>query len=274
MFSLCLNTSTISGYKLNLQEEVAVVAEAGYAAIEPWIRELEAHESAGGSLEALGREIRDRGLSVQGAIGFFDWIVEDDAQRAAGLEIAKRDFDRVARVGGHLIAAPPMGAIDVENLNLPRAAERYRTLYDLGQEFGVLPLVEVWGFSKSLNRLGEAAYIAIESGAPGAAILADVYHLYKGGSGHAGLGLLSGSHLPLFHVNDYPASISPAAINDADRVWPGDGDAPLKEILHLLDSIGFDGFLSLELFNPAYWQTDALSTAKLGLGKLRAVLES
>lgn len=272
MFKTCLNTSTLRGYKLPLGAEIDIAARAGYDAIEPWLSELEAHENSGGRLEDLARQTRDLGLSVQGAIGFFAWIVDDPQQRADALETARRDMDRVARLGGTLIAAPPMGATEVSGIDLRRAAERYRDLCEVGRAIGVRPLVEVWGFSQTLSRLGDAAFIAIESGHPDAAILADVYHLHKGGSPHAGLALLNGDYLPLFHVNDYPANPGPAQIKDEERVYPGDGVAPLGEIFATLTNIGFDGYLSLELFNPSYWNGDALETARTGLDKLRQVL--
>ena len=132
-------------------------------------------------------------------------------------------------------------------------------------------MVEVWGFSANLNRLGEAALIALESGHPQACILSDVYHLYKGGSPIDGLTLLSGNRLPVFHVNDYP-ELAPAHITDADRVYPGDGVAPLRRILRNLDYAGFRGYLSLELFNEAYYQEDPLAVAKTGLEKLKRVV--
>ena len=273
MFKTCLNTSTLRGYKLPLVQLVSIARDAGYDAIEPWIDELEAHQNGGGSLEELGREIRDAGLSVQGAIGFAPWIAEDEAERAQALEAARRDMELVARIGGTLIAAPPMGAVETPGLELARIAERYAALCAVGRECGVRPLVEVWGFSQTLSRLGEAAWVAIESGAPNAGVLADVYHLYKGGSPIEGLRQLNARSLPIFHVNDYP-QIAPAAIGDADRVWPGDGIAPLAEIGQILRALGFDGFLSLELFNPNYWRGDPLQTAKTGREKLGLIAGS
>lgn len=272
MFKTCLNTSTLRGFKLPLAQTVQIAAEAGYNAIEPWIDELQAHEAGGGSLEELGQHIRDLGLSVQGAIGFAEWIVDDEARRKAGLETARRDMELVARVGGQLMAAPPMGAVETSGMSLERIAERYAALCEVGREFGVRPLVEVWGFSQTLSRLGEAVFVAIESGTPEACVLADVYHLYKGGSPLSGLNLLNGAALPIFHVNDYPASIASTDITDADRVFPGDGDGPLGQIFETLRSIGFDGFVSLELFNPAYWQGDPLKIALIGHEKLRIAL--
>ena len=42
---------------------------AGYDGIEPWIREMEDYEKAGGRLEELGKQIEDNGLEVISAIG-------------------------------------------------------------------------------------------------------------------------------------------------------------------------------------------------------------
>lgn len=272
MFKTCLNTSTLRGFELPLARGVEIALEAGFDAIEPWLSELEAHQKSGASLEALGREIAGAGASVQGAIGFAEWIVDDEAKRRAGLERARRDMELVAKIGGNLIAAPPAGATQTSGLDLSRAAERYAALCEIGREFGVRPLVEVWGFSQTLSKLGEAAFVAIECGHPDAGVLADVYHLHKGGSPPGGLGVLNGAKLPLFHVNDYPASPHRAEIKDADRVWPGDGVAPLSPIFSELQGIGFDGFVSLELFNPNYWTGDPLETARLGARKLKETL--
>ncbi|MGH7201061.1 MAG: sugar phosphate isomerase/epimerase family protein, partial [Planctomycetaceae bacterium] len=99
------------------------------------------------------------------------------------------------------------------------------------------------------------------------------YHIYKGGSAFEGLKLLNGTCLQHLHVNDYPADPPRETLRDADRVYPGDGVAPLGDILRTLRDIGFHGTLSLELFNPEYWQQDALTVAKTGLEKTRNAVE-
>jgi len=273
-FGYCLNTSTISGQKLSIVDEVGIAAKAGYRAIEPWIRELDEHVKNGGSLKELGRRISDAGVTVESAIGFFEWAVDDEGRRRRALEEAKRNMDSVKQIGGKRIAAPPVGATDRSDIDLHRIAERYRALLELGDQMGVVPQAEVWGFSKTLGKLGDAALVAIESGHPSACILPDAYHLYKGGSEFRGVRLLNGNAMHVFHFNDYPASPPRSEINDAQRVYPGDGIAPLKELLRDLRDIGYRGFLSLELFNRDYWKLDALTVASTGLAKMRAVVRS
>jgi 2-keto-myo-inositol isomerase len=271
-FRYCLNTSTLQGQKLDLVEIVEIAAKAGYQAIEPWVTELDRYAKAGGGLRDLSRRIHDRGLTVAGAIAFFEWGVDDPARRRAGLEEARRAMELVQKLGGTRIAAPPAGM--TPGLDLLRAAERYRTLLELGDRLGVVPQVEFWGFSRALGRLGQAALVALESGHPRACILADVYHLYKGGSASRGLRLLSKDALHVLHFNDYPADPPRAAIADASRVYPGDGVAPLGDTVRDLRHIGFGGVLSLELFNRSYWKQDPLVVARTGLAKMRTVVRT
>ena len=271
-FRYGLNTSTIQGQKLSLVEEIEIAAAAGYQAIEPWIEEIERYVEGGGSLPELKRRLDDHGLTVEGAIGFAEWIVDDDARRAKGFETARRDMELVAQIGGQRIAAPAMGATEIAGFDLFRIAERYRALLELGEQTGVAPILEVWGFSKTLTRLSEATFVAQETGHAQATILADVYHLYKGGSPIEGLALLNPAVLPVLHMNDYPG-LPQETIGDADRVYPGDGIAPMQQLFAILHRIGFQGVLSVELFNRAYWQQDALTVAKTALVKTRAVAE-
>jgi 2-keto-myo-inositol isomerase len=265
----CLNMSTIRGQKLTLPQQVEVAAKAGYQAIEPWMGELDKFVQDGGKLADLRKQIADAGLTVESAIGFAQWIVDDDEKRKAGLEQAKRDMGTLQQIGGKRIAAPPTGAVDQTDLSLLKAADRYRALLELGESMGIIPQVEVWGFSKSLSRLGETMLVALEARHPKACVLPDVYHLYKGGSDFSGLRMISSQAIQVFHMNDYPKDPPRATIKDADRVYPGDGIAPLGDVLRTLLASDFHGVLSLELFNPEYYKQDALEVAEKGLAKMK-----
>jgi sugar phosphate isomerase/epimerase len=271
-FLLGLNTSTIRGQNLGIVREVEIAAKAGYGGLEPWVGEIEDYQKSGGSLADLKKRIADAGLRVESAIGFFDWVVDDEAHRRKGLESAKRSMELVQQIGGVRIAAPPVGATKETGLDLRRIAERYRALLEAGDVMGVVPQVELWGFSTTLGRLAEAAYVAIESGHPKACILPDVYHLYRGGSDFSGLPLLGPGAIHVFHVNDYPAKPPRAELTDADRVFPGDGVAPLRQILKDLRDGNFRVMLSLELFHREYWKQDPLTVVQTGLRKMKALV--
>src|SRR5205085_8571361 len=134
--------------------------------IEPWIRELDEYVKQGGSLSDLRKRIADAGLKVESAIGFAKFLDEDETERAKGLEEAKRSMDLVRAIGGERIAAPPVGVTDKTGLDPFALAERYQALCVLGKEMGVLPQLELWGFSKTLCRLGEVACTGTEAAHP------------------------------------------------------------------------------------------------------------
>ena len=229
-FTYCLNTSTIRGQNLGIEGEVDTAGKAGYDGIEPWFRTIKAFTDAGGKLKDLRKRIEDNGLTVDSAIGFAKWVVDDEEQRSKGFEEAKRDMDTIAQLGGTRIAAPPAGAPWKETIDPHRAAERYRALLELGDSMGVIPQIEMWGGNGTIGRVSTAIFIAIEADHPKACFLGDAYHTYKGGSGFDGIKLLSGNALKCYHMNDYPADPPRETIRDEHRVYPGDGIAPLTKL--------------------------------------------
>ncbi|MCA9041280.1 MAG: sugar phosphate isomerase/epimerase [Planctomycetaceae bacterium] len=272
-FRYCLNTSTIREQKIGIEREIELAGNLGYNGIEPWIRELDQYEAEGGSLKDLRKRIEDAGLTVDSAIGFARWIVDDEAERKAGLEQLKVDLDKLQQIGGTRIAAPPTGATNGPALDLWKAAERYRAILEIGEQFGIIPQLEVWGFSENLSRVGESTFVAMESGHPAACLLPDVYHIYKGGSDFNTLHMLGSKSVHVFHLNDYPADPPRDSISDKDRVFPGDGVAPLGSIFRNLHEVGFRGTFSLELFNPTYWERDPEEVARDGLEKMKASVQ-
>ncbi|MEM6689539.1 MAG: sugar phosphate isomerase/epimerase family protein [Planctomycetota bacterium] len=275
-FRFALNTSTIRQQRLSVPEQIRVTAEAGFDGIEPWIRDLRRFIEQGGSVADLRKQIEDSGLRLVSAIGFAQWIVDDETQRRKGLEEAKRDMELVRDLGGRHIAAPPIGAHkpNMPKPDLPTIAQRYRDLCQLGQSMDVHPQLELWGFSPTLSRLGELAFVATEAAHPMARLLPDFYHIRRGGNDFEGLAMLEASMMDCFHINDYPGDIATNELSDADRVFPGDGDAPLSNLIAGLGDRGFRGYFSLELFNPDYWKRDALEVAREGLKKCRLVAQA
>ncbi len=272
-FLFCLNTATIRGQKLGIVKEIELVAKAGFDGFEPWVDTIDEYVKGGGKLADLRKQIADAGLTVEGAIGFPEWIVDDESRRAKGMERAKREMDMIAKIGGKRFAAPPAGATDLPKLDPLKAAERYRELLELGDQIGIVPELELWGFSKNLNRLGECAWVAMETGHPKACVLADIFHMYKGGSDYRGLRLLGRDAVQVLHMNDYPGEPPRDKIDDSYRIYPGDGTAPVVEILRALRTNGGQKVLSLELFSKKYWAADPLEVAKTGLSKLKSVVE-
>jgi len=273
IFRFCLNTSTIRGQTSpGLLKYIEIAAKAGYDGVELWVSDVMDYLKAGNAVNTLAKIISDKGLKVENAISFTSWMTDDPAKRKEGRRQLEEEMDIMAALGCRYIAAPPAGVERGKPINFQEAGSYYRGILELGRKHGVIPLLEFWGASGTLYNLSQALAIAAAADDPDAKILPDVYHIFRGGSGFNGLKLLSGSTVEVIHFNDYPADKPVNQQTDSDRVYPGDGAAPLKQVLRYLLEMGGTKVLSLELFNKTYWSRDPLAVAKTGLHKMKALV--
>jgi 2-keto-myo-inositol isomerase len=271
-FGYCLNTSTIRGNNLDLVSVIDVAASAGFHAIEPWIREIDDYTSKGGTLKDLGKRIADAGLTVEDAIAFNSFLDDDEGRRVASMEKVKIDMDKVAQIGGTRIAAPPgnnRAAVTLDN-----AAKYYREALETGEKTGVQPLLELWGTHPVLGPLSHGIYVTVAAERADASLLLDVFHLYKSGTAFTALKQINGASLHVIHLNDYPQAADSSTLSDSNRIYPGDGVAPLRQILRDLRDNGFRGYLSLELFTRDDWARSANENLKTAMEKIRATVRS
>ena len=63
------------------------------------------------------------------------------------------------------------------------------------------------------------------------------------------LSALRGDRLFMVHVSDCPAR-APFTAQRAESYWPGEGDAPLEELLRRVRATGYDGPCSVEVMDP------------------------
>jgi sugar phosphate isomerase/epimerase len=268
-FKFCLNTSTIRGQKPGLKGYIEIASRAGYDSLEIWVMDVKAYKEEGNSMPALKKFISDNKVTIDDAIGFAPWMVNDEAQRKQGFEQMKMEMDLMAEIGCTRIAAPAAGVKPGDPFDLFRVGERYKALIELGRKTGVMPQLEFWGPSPVFYHFGQALMAAASANDPDVKILPDVYHLFRGGSGYDCLKMVDGNLIDVIHMNDFPADVPREKQNDGHRVYPGDGAAPLKQILSDLKNMGGTKVLSLELFNEKYWKDDALTVAKTGLEKMK-----
>ena len=271
---VCFNTSCILNYNLGIEEELELTAAAGFRAVEVWSQRIGVFLDQGGKLADLKKRADDLGLTIVNGIGFATWIMDEPDKRQEGLETMQREMNWIAELGGKHIAAPAAGPWNQRIEGIDVCAERFRTIMELGGRTGVQPMLELWGTSPTLSKLSDVVAIALATGRSDAALLLDAYHLYRGGNSFDSLALLNGRILPVFHLNDYPAA-PVDELTDQDRVFPGDGICPTSNLLRILHSAGFDGYLSLELFNPEYQkQMKPLELIKTGFSKMNRALDA
>jgi 2-keto-myo-inositol isomerase len=272
-FEYCLNTSTIRGQNQTITKNLEIASRAGYDSVELWISDIKGYLAEGRSVASLRKIIIDNKLEIANAIGFAEWMADNDEQGNKGFLQMETEMYILAELGCRRVAATASGVRSDSPPDLFKAGERYKQLLDLGRKTGVMPQLEFWGSSKTFYHLGQAVMVLAVADDPAGRVLADVYHLFRGGSGFNGLKLLNGKVIEVFHMNDYLSAIPIQKQTDADRVYPGDGAAPMEQILTDLRNMGGTKILSLELFNPEYYKQDPLAVAKKGIEKMQHLVE-
>lgn len=274
-FKYALNMSTIRGQKLGFIKELEVASKAGFGSVEIWIDSFQTYLKEGGTVKEAKRIIDDLGLEIENAIGFARWIVDDEVMRTAGLKQLQGEMEQLAGIGCKRIAAPPSGAngANAALLDLNVITERYIKILEMGEQTGVKPVLEMWGASPNLKKISQVLYVVAESEHKDARALLDIFHIYKGGSSFDSLAFVGKPAIDIFHVNDYPSDILPAKISEPDRIYTGDGIAPIRQALQAIKDPNKQIVISLEVFNQSYYQQDALLVAQTGLAKMRAIAE-
>ncbi len=266
-FVYCLNTSTIR--PTPLLEKIRVAGQAGYEAIEPWNDEIDGYIAEGGSISDLKKAISDAGLKVVSVIALHSWITSDGTAHTAVLDECRRRMHQAVQLGSpYIVASPPQEVVDLD-----RATKRFAELMEIGKSLGVIPTMEFLGFVDGVKNVAAAWAIARETGDTKATVVADVFHMIRGGGTIDDLLQLTGDRLANFHINDVPASPDPLTQTDYDRVMIGEGIADLSKVIANLRSIGYCGPLSLELFNRDLWECDPEMVVKRGLERIRSLVE-
>jgi sugar phosphate isomerase/epimerase len=262
-FQYCLNSSTIQ--PVPLLDKIRLASDAGFRALELWSDDIDACLQAGGALADIRRALEDRGLEVPGVIAVHGWLGSRGKEHAAALTEAGRRMEQAAAIGSRrIVASPPL-----ERCDLDGAAEQYRELIELGSGFGVWPAMEFLGFAGSVHTITQAWEIARGADHPEARVVMDPFHILRGGGSVAEIAQVPGDRVAIWHWNDVPPAPPLPQQGDADRVMPGDGAGPLREIERQAVASGYAGYVSLELFNREWWERDPAETVRIGMEKMR-----
>ncbi|MBO0992379.1 sugar phosphate isomerase/epimerase family protein [Bacillus sp. SD088] len=266
-FKTSLNASTLFPFELDVIQQIEVTKQAGYDGIELWMRDIDSYLENGGSIQTIQTALKKNDLELINAIAFFKWADEDQETREAAFKQAKEEMELLASIDCLSIAAPPFG--EVKSVTLDKMAQSFDRLVTLGRKIGVEPLLEFWGRSQQLSTLEQAQLVLKKLQVTNGKLLIDPFHMYVGGSNFANLQSLQANQIGIVHVNDYPSSPSKEEIEDADRVFPGEGMSDTFAIGNTLTEIGYKDYLSLELFITDYENKSALEVAQHGLNTLK-----
>jgi 2-keto-myo-inositol isomerase len=143
----------------------------------------------------------------------------------------------------------------------------------IAESYGVGIAFEFLGFPWSSVRTAAQAWEVVqETDRTNVGMVVDTCHFYAGGSTSDSIGALDSSKVAILHINDVEP-LPRDTITDANRLFPGDGVIPLRQIIGDFRKIGYDDVASVEIFRPEYWQRDPLSVAEEAKVKSLQVLE-
>jgi len=270
-----LNGAT-TGARVDLATDIRVAGEAGYQVVELRDTKIERYLASGGTLASL------RGLLQQAGVEVLSINALEDSTLRVGPALEPvlartRTFCEWARALGcpYVISVPsflPPEGLDEGQVRV-RTAAALRAMAAVAGEYGVMVGFEFLGFpANSVNTLRAARAIVDDVGDPRVGLVIDAFHFYAGGSRLEDLDGLDGSRVFIVHLDDAEPG-PPAALTDAQRLWPGEGVIPLKPLLTRLEEIGYRGAYSLELFRPAYWAMDPAEVARVGLAAMRRLFD-
>ena len=246
----------------SFEEDMAAYASAGFDAVELWLDKLkpflEKH-----TLKDARKLLADRGIKAIGACYQGGLMLTRDKQRQEVLAEFRTKLETCEALGVPVLVVPsdfPAGSVTRDDYD--RAADGLREAADIAGRHKVALAIEFIKGGKLVGSLRTALALARKTEKKNVGVLLDTFHLYAGASKVEHILEMKKSELLLVHINDLaPGYIEIAT--DKDRVLPGEGVLPLKEMLNTLSRIGYDGYCSVELFNEELWRQDTQEAARL-----------
>jgi 2-keto-myo-inositol isomerase len=265
----CLNQDTIRTTPTNTF--ISIAKKTGFEAIELTWDKVES-ALANNSLKTLSKEVERQGVAVASINGPENFNLLSPKQflevkdRTRKLAQAARELrcNLLAPVPSPMTSRLSEDEVRTQTVeSISQMAEVCREDINLGLEF--------LGMSDcSVSNLKTAMEIVKAVNRKNVGLTLDSFHLYLSGSQLLDAETLGSDRVFIVHVHDSePGDLR--ALRDSNRVFPGQGVINLKQLVKDLAKIRYDGFLSLELLKPAYWEEDPEKIAAIGRESLRRV---
>lgn len=164
-----------------------------------------------------------------------------------------------------------MSPVDRGRGEVRAAAASIREAADIAGRHGVRLAMEFNSQCEQLNALGPMREVMALVSHPACGLLLDTYHLGRSGAQPRDLEDVARSEIAYVQYSDVPRSgLEPGKA--LDRLPPGKGSVPFKEIFRVIAAKGYTGPMSYEAPNPQAWARPAEEVAREALAATRAVL--
>ena len=262
---LALHTWTLDTTPLS--DVLRIARDTGWNAIE--LRRVDFARAAaqGRGADAVLDQVQASGLPVACVGVELGWMGATGEERRRLLGVFEESCRWAQALGCPTVMSPvdkgPAG-------DLEGAVGSLREVGAIAARHGVRLALEFNALCEYWNTLPRVRDLARRAAHPGCGLLIDTYHLGKSGAKPEDLDDLDVTEIAYVQYSDVPRDPKPGA--NTDRLPPGQGTVPFREIFGRIGKKGYAGYLSYEAPNPAAWARDASAVAREALEATRAQL--
>ncbi|MBN9274602.1 MAG: sugar phosphate isomerase/epimerase, partial [Mesorhizobium sp.] len=239
-------TVTVSG---DLGQKLAAIAAAGFDGVEIFENDLLVFDK---SPAEVGRIVRDHGLEISLFQPFRDFEGMPEPYRGRTFDRAERKFDVMQELGADLVlvcsnVSPiALGGID-------RAAADFRELGERAARRGLRVGYEALAWGRHINDHRDAWEIVRRADHANVGLILDSFHTLARRLDTNSIRSIPKDRIFLVQLADAP-------LIDMDLLYwsrhyrnmPGEGDLPVTDFTRAVAATGYDGYLSLEIFNDQF----------------------
>ena len=239
-------TVSLSG---DLSEKIQAIARAGFDGVEIFENDFIAFDH---SPREVGAMVRDAGMVVTLFQPFRDFEGLPEPYRQKAFDRAERKFDVMEAIGTDLIlvcssvSPHALGGID-------RAAGDLCELGDRAARRGLRIGFEALAWGRFVSDHRDAWEIVRRADHPAVGLILDSFHTLSRGLDVASIRAIPKDRIFLVQLADAPKlQLDILSWSRHFRNMPGQGDLPVEGFLEAVRATGYDGFVSLEIFNDQF----------------------
>ena len=262
---LALHMWTLGGS--SFADTLRIARATGWDAVELRREDFQVAMADAGSAAAVLDLFRAGGVPLACLGVELGWMFARGEERRRLRGVFREQCERAAAVGCSVVMSPA----DREEGGVRQAADSIREVGDIAARHGVRLGIEPLSQFGRFRRLGDIRELLALAGHPHCGLLLDTYHFQRAGDSVRDLEDVRREELIHVQYSDVPGGILDPGTT-LNRLPPGQGIVPFKEIFALLAAKGYDGYASYEAPNPAAWARAAAEVASEALAATRAVL--
>ncbi|MFJ8046757.1 bifunctional sugar phosphate isomerase/epimerase/4-hydroxyphenylpyruvate dioxygenase family protein [Streptomyces luteogriseus] len=248
-------TVSLSG---SLTGKLDAAARAGFDGVEIFENDLLASPL---TPEDIRARCADLGLRIDLYQPMRDIEAVPEPEFARNLRRARHKFELMRRLGADTVlvcSSVSPQAVDDDAL----AAEQLSRLADLAGESGIRVAYEALAWGRHVSTYDHAWRIVETAGHPALGTCLDSFHILSRGSDPQGIEDIPGEKIFFLQLADAPLlAMDVLQWSRHYRCFPGQGGFDVAGLVRRVLATGYDGPLSLEVFNDVFRQADAGPTA-------------